>query len=186
MKAKKRNGFLTFIFSFMPGCAEMYWGYMQMGMSLLLPFMLIIAVAALIRMEELIFLDAIVYIYAFFHARNMAHMSEEEVSMLEDEPVHILKGIAKPMDLIKNKNMAIGAGVLLIIFGVYRLLENVYLNVSMSDAENRFFRFLLDAIPQWVASIAVILLGVWLIKGKKSELDAQAAMESNLIEDKGV
>ncbi len=178
MKAKKRNGFWTFCFSFMPGCAEMYWGYMQMGMSLLLPFMLLMMISVLLRMEELLFLDVIIYVYGFFHARNMAHMSEEEVSQTADAPVHILEGIVQPMDIIRSKKASLIAGILLVVFGVYSLLKNIYMMLPMSDFLNYIFRSILNFIPQTIAGVAVILLGVWLIKGKKTELDME------LLEDK--
>lgn len=35
---KKKNAFMTFVFSFIPGCAEMYWGFMKNGVSLLALF----------------------------------------------------------------------------------------------------------------------------------------------------
>ncbi|MCR4585421.1 MAG: hypothetical protein K5686_06805 [Lachnospiraceae bacterium] len=178
MKTKKRNGFWTLCFSFVPGCAEMYWGYMQMGMSLLLPFMLMIMMAALLHMEEIIFLDVIIYVYAFFHARNMAHMSEEEVSQTADAPIHILEGIVRPMDIIQGKKASLAAGILLIVFGAYSLLKDLYIMIPMSAQLNSIFRNILDFIPQVAAGIAVILLGVWLIKGKKKELDME------LLEDK--
>ena len=178
MKAKKRNGFWTFCFSFVPGCAEMYWGYLQMGMSLLLPFMLLIMMAALLSMEEILFLDVIVYVYAFFHARNMAHMSEEEVSQTSDAPVHILEGIVQPMDIIRSKKASLAAGILLIVFGVYSLLKNLYRMIPMSDFLNSIFSGILNFVPQAAAAVAVILLGLWLISGKKRELDME------LLEDK--
>ncbi len=178
MKAKKRNGFWTFCFSFVPGCSEMYWGYLQMGMSLLLPFMLLIMISVFLRMEELLFLDVIIYVYAFFHARNMAHMSEEEVSQTADAPVHILEGIVQPMDIIRSKKASLIAGILLVVFGVYSLLKNIYMMLPMGDFLNYIFRSILNFIPQTIAGVAVILLGVWLIKGKKTELDME------LLEDK--
>lgn len=35
---KRKNGFWTFVFSFIPGCAEMYMGFMKMGLSLMVAF----------------------------------------------------------------------------------------------------------------------------------------------------
>ena len=40
MKKTKRNKFLTFLFSLIPGGAEMYMGFMKMGASLLSIFLL--------------------------------------------------------------------------------------------------------------------------------------------------
>ena len=40
MKQKKKSRFLTFIFSFLPGAAEMYMGFMKNGFSLMMIFFL--------------------------------------------------------------------------------------------------------------------------------------------------
>ena len=45
MKTKKKNRFLTFCFSMLPGAAEMYMGFMKTGVSLMSLFMLVIMVA---------------------------------------------------------------------------------------------------------------------------------------------
>ena len=39
MKTKKKNRFLTFCFSLMPGAAEMYMGFMRTGTELMLFFL---------------------------------------------------------------------------------------------------------------------------------------------------
>ena len=44
MKTKKKNRFLTFCFSCLPGAAEMYMGFMKMGLSLMLVFFAIIII----------------------------------------------------------------------------------------------------------------------------------------------
>ena len=41
MKTKKKNRFLTFCFSMLPGAAEMYMGFMKTGVSLMSLFMLV-------------------------------------------------------------------------------------------------------------------------------------------------
>ena len=45
MKTKKKNRFLTFCFSMLPGAAEMYMGFMKTGVSLMSLFMLVIMLA---------------------------------------------------------------------------------------------------------------------------------------------
>ena len=38
MKQKKKNKFFTFIFSLLPGAAEMYMGFMKNGLSMMVMF----------------------------------------------------------------------------------------------------------------------------------------------------
>ena len=174
MKPKKRNGFWTFWFSFVPGCAEMYWGFMQAGVSLLIPFAGLIFLAYLMGMEELLFLDMIVYIYAFFHARNMAHLSEEEVRAMEDGSVNLLEGIGVTFDTLRKRSVAQLAGILLIVFGVYEVLLMLYRSIPLPSWFNQYARSFFQSFPQGATAVLLIALGIKLINGKKQELDREA------------
>ena len=50
----KKNGFLTFIFACIPGAGQMYYGYMQRGLSIVM--MLILCLMAATVVEPLMFL----------------------------------------------------------------------------------------------------------------------------------
>ncbi|MBP3205709.1 MAG: hypothetical protein J6M66_09860 [Lachnospiraceae bacterium] len=182
IKPKKRNGFWTFWFSFVPGCAEMYWGFMQAGVSLLIPFVSLVFLAYLLNMEELMFLDAIVYLYAFFHARNMAHMTEEEVGLVEDGGVNLLDGIGVSVQTLRKRFVAKAAGMFLIIFGVYEVMWAFYRSVPFPDWLNRYVRNALHGFPQMATATLLIVLGVKLIMGKKQELDRAFEKEAAGIE----
>ena len=82
---KKKNAFMTFVFSFIPGCAEMYWGFMKNGVSLLALFAITAFVSSIFGSGAFMIFALVIYVYAFFHARNMAHMSDEEFAEAEDE-----------------------------------------------------------------------------------------------------
>ena len=60
----KKNGFLTFIFACIPGAGQMYYGYMQRGLSLITMFIACFIVGAIIN--PLAALAIIVWMYAFF------------------------------------------------------------------------------------------------------------------------
>ena len=61
----KKNGFLTFIFACIPGAGQMYYGYMQRGLSIAM---------MLIRLHDggppvinpLLFLCLVIWMYSFF------------------------------------------------------------------------------------------------------------------------
>ena len=170
MKAKKRNRFWTFIFSFVPGCAEMYWGFMQAGLSLLLYFAGVIFLAWLFDSVEVVLLDAVIYIYAFFHARNMAHMTEEEVCAMEDGVVNLFAGFNLHSRAIPKKQVAKWGGLVMIAYGVYELLLLLYRSMPFPDWLNYYFRNFLHSFPQGAVAVLLIVLGVKLISGKKQEL----------------
>lgn len=173
MKAKKRNTFWTFCFSFVPGCAEMYWGFMRAGISLLIPFMGLIFITYLLEMPVFMFFDVVVYLYAFFHARNMAHLTEEEVQEMEDGRINMLEGLGVPPGIIQKHHLAEWAGILLIVFGTYNMVELFYKNVALPYIVNMSLHTFLHSFPQVVTAIILIILGIKLITGKKKELEEE-------------
>ena len=52
---KKKSGFWTFLFSWIPGAGEMYMGFMRMGISLMILFWGIIALAVFFNTEFIIY-----------------------------------------------------------------------------------------------------------------------------------
>lgn len=179
IKAKKRNGFWTFCFSFVPGCAEMYWGFMQAGMSLLLPFVGVIFLAYFFSTDELMFVDVVIYIYAFFHARNMAHMTEEEVRATEDGSVNLFAGLGINAGMLKKRQTAKLGGFLMIVYGVYELLVMLYRSTPFPDWLNYYFRNFLHSFPKGATAVVLIILGVKLIAGKKQELEQETIREES-------
>ncbi len=72
MKTKKKNRFLTFCFSALPGAAEMYMGFMKMGVSLMLLFFLVCILSAWLYQGALVMIAIVVWFYSFFHANHLA------------------------------------------------------------------------------------------------------------------
>ncbi len=81
---KKKSGFWTFIFSFMPGAAEMYMGFMKMGVSLMGLFLGLIVVGSFFAQGIFLVIDVVVWFYGFFHAHNLRAMDDEDFYALED------------------------------------------------------------------------------------------------------
>ena len=67
MKAKKKSKFVTFCFSLLPGAAEMYMGFMKMGVSLMSLFFLIIMLGMLMNQGIIVMAGIVVWFYGFFH-----------------------------------------------------------------------------------------------------------------------
>ena len=61
MKAKKKSKFLTFCFSLLPGAAEMYMGFMKMGVSLMSLFFLIIMLGMLMNQGIIVMAGIVVW-----------------------------------------------------------------------------------------------------------------------------
>lgn len=89
---KKRNGFLRFCCSLLPGAGEMYMGFMKMGLSLMSMFFGIIVAASIFELGPLAVLAVIAWFYSFFHVHNLAGLSDEEFYAVEDDYLFHLSG----------------------------------------------------------------------------------------------
>ena len=111
----KKNGFLTFIFACIPGAGQMYYGYMQRGLSIAM--ILILCVMAATIVEPLLFLCLVIWMYSFFDTydliRHMAAGEPKEDSLL------VLGNYGEIKKLVPQHNKLIGWG--LVGFGVWAL-----------------------------------------------------------------
>lgn len=113
----KKNGSLTFIFACIPGAGQMYYGYMQRGLSIAM--MLILCVMAATVINPLLFLCLVIWMYSFFDTydliRHMAAGEPKEDSLL------VLGNYEEIKKLVPQHNRLIGWG--LIGFGVWALYD---------------------------------------------------------------
>ena len=113
----KKNGLLTFIFACIPGAGQMYYGYMQRGLSIAM--ILILCVMAATVVEPLLFLCLVIWMYSFFDTydliRHMAAGEPKEDSLL------VLGNYEEIKKMVPQHNRLIGWG--LVGFGVWALYE---------------------------------------------------------------
>ena len=170
MKQKKNNVF-RFIFSLLPGAGEMYMGFMKMGVSLMTLFFALIAISSFLRLDVMIFICVVVWFYSFFNVHNIAGMPEEEFCMLEDKYlIHFDQLFPENFSLkLKNKTM----GIFLIIIGIYMILRETWIMTSHLLPEEIII--ILDSFfynsPRFLVGIGIIILGLYIIRGKKKELE---------------
>ena len=168
---KKKNKFFTLLFSMMFGAGQMYMGFMKQGLSLMTATAVIIFLGSWLNIGPILFALPVLWFYSFFDSINKMSLSDEEFHNLDDcyffiqniENVQIKKLITKYNNMI---------AVVLILLGVSVLGENI-----------------LDYWNYWNASrilfaIVIIVIGVKMIIGKKSELDTQVLqLEISSIDD---
>ncbi len=164
---RKKNRFLTFLCSLVPGAGEMYMGFMKMGLSLLIIFMGIIVVAAFTEITELVFVAIVVWIYSFFHANNLAGMPDNDFQELEDK--YMLVSLEE-QPLSRNLQKLIAG--LLIFFGVILLGES-FLRM-LPDFLWEYLSPILHYLPRMGVAVILILLGIKLIQGKKEVLEEKS------------
>ena len=179
----KKSRFWVFVFSFLPGAGEMYMGFMKMGLSLMLGFMLTVAVVSIINMGPLAVIPVTIYIYSFFHANNIRTMDDESFAALEDNYLFGFDGL----DSIKNK--LVGkyrqiVAVVLIFLGLFMMLDigfNLLCEAIGWDNEylSTIYYFVRDEVPRLLIGIAIIWGGVVMLRGKKVEKPEVTGIEMN-------
>ncbi|OUQ23342.1 hypothetical protein B5E77_15720 [Lachnoclostridium sp. An131] len=170
---KKKSGFWTFIFSLLPGAAEMYMGFMKMGISLMGLFFGLFIIGGFFGQSIFVLADIVVWFYAFFHAHNLRAMDDEEFYALEDDYLFHLDGSGKELwNKMGESRYRKLAAVVLILIGVSILWNNLLdlLWYLLPDFLEDIVYTISYRIPQTVLGIAIIVAGVWMIRGKKKEL----------------
>lgn len=175
MKPKKKNSAFTFICSFLPGAAEMYLGFMKMGFSLLGLFFISFMIPALLGLRDIcIFIPMGIWFFGFFHARNLAACDEQEFSELEDRMIwnDFMNGI--PVQC-SGKTAGRWTGWALILIGFVILWSSIkeLIYDAIPDALWERIGPMVSSVPGMVFSIAVILIGIKMIAGKKAQLSAE-------------
>lgn len=170
---RKKSKFWTFWFSFIPGAAEMYMGFMKMGLSLMTIFFGLIALSSILELGPVIVLVAVSWFYSFFHAHNLASIPEQEFYEVEDTYLFTIADAKQGRDLIRTyrKTFAvilIFTGVLLTWKTCMSMIYGIIPYELYNALSNMTYR-----LPQLVVGIAIVYLGVVMIRGKKVELDEQ-------------
>lgn len=169
---RKRNGFFTFIFSFMPGAVEMYMGFMKNGLSIMAIFLGSIFVPMWCQLESVfLLLVVLTWFYGFFHARNMASYPAEALPNLPDEYVWT-ELIEKRGGDIFHPALRKWCAAILLIGGGSMLWSNMRVIVSnlIPDFMWSATYYIYDKIPQIVVAVLIIVIGIRMIRGKKEEI----------------
>ncbi|MEG2852692.1 MAG: hypothetical protein RR879_07545, partial [Hydrogenoanaerobacterium sp.] len=75
----KKNSFLTFCFAFIPGAGQMYLGMMKRGVSIMLAFAVITAVAGFLNLPLISVVLPVIWFFSFFDTFNIKGMSYDEL-----------------------------------------------------------------------------------------------------------
>lgn len=168
---KKKSGFLTFCFSFLPGAGEMYLGFMKMGISLMGLFFVSLALAIILNMPTILFIMVVEWFYSFFHVHNLAGLTDEEFLDTKDEFLFNLDTFFNLDEKSVEKYRKMIA-IILIILGVLLLWNGIKdaFFVYLPDMVWRFVSRMERTLPEIFVGIAIIVGGFHMIKGRKEEL----------------
>lgn len=169
----KKNGILTLLFACIPGAGQMYQGYMKRGLSLITLFFLCIMAGMLL--EPLVLTALIVWMYSFFDTFNLRAQFIAGTAPADDYLVHFNTKDARLTLFFRDSHKLVGWG--LIALGAMVAYQNIIMRV-LGDVMWRwgqnspFFRavyLMLDELPEVVVCVALIVCGVWLVRGPKGK-----------------
>ena len=169
----KKNGILTLLFACIPGAGQMYQGYMKRGLSLITMFCLFIIVGSATGLDALVVGCIVVYMYSFFDTFNLRAQIIAENAPADDYLVHINWKDKRMQDFMMDSHKLVGWA--LISFGGLIAYENILME-ALNDLmwrwgkNNAFFRafyLVMDRLPTVAVCVALIICGIWLVKGPK-------------------
>lgn len=168
---RQYNRFLLFLCNCIPGCGQLYLGYMKRGLSL----MLIFAGVASITFSYVFGLELfciVVWLYAFFDGYNLYHNLLDGTAEPDDYLVH-LRGLHCLDNVLSQRSHILGWG--LVLFGAYlSYFSVVYSLQSIFDIYSYYwgyeiFDILTSYIPRLAISLLLIYLGIRFIRGPKQK-----------------
>lgn len=168
---RKRNKFLTVLFSLVPGAGHMFMGFMKHGVSIMSLFFLIILLSSWLGIGPLLYALPVLWFYSFFGSINMAWADDQHFSELEDRYLVITESFSKVNARLSGHG-SLYLGILLLFFGFHLILSNLISRFyyALQPELANLISSIVYVIPQIFLSAVVIIIGVKLIVGKKKEL----------------
>ena len=181
---RKKSSFLTFCFSLLPGAGQMYMGFMKRGISLMTAFFLLIFLSTWLNLGPLMLAVPVIWFFGFFDTHNLRSMPDDEFYALEDKYILIPEFAKEKARTFQDKYRKILA-IVLIFVGSSILWNNLYdiLNYILPRYISEFIYRFGHYFPQLIIGLAIIAFGVYLIRGKKADLDSNHTTDA--VSEKG-
>lgn len=182
----RKNPFLLFLSACIPGCGQMYQGYMKRGVSLMSLFALVIGLATGLYFGQLALALPVMWLYSFFDTYNLRRALEND----EAEPDAYPLGLSS-MDqeqfsrLLAKRHVLIGwVLVLLGLSQTWSLTEGYFTGLlSFVFGTNLHWLPGID-IPRLAVFLLMIILGVRFIRGPKRHKDDSSISPCGAAEEK--
>ena len=177
----KKNGILTLLFACIPGAGQMYQGYMKRGLSLITMFCLFIILGSTTGLDALGVGCIVVYMYSFFDTLNLRAQLAAEKAPEDDYLVHFDPQDKRLARMMMDSHKLVGW--CLIAIGALIAYEQIIMN-TLGDILWRWGQkapvwraiyLVMDQLPEVVLCVALILCGIWLVRGPRAKKAAPEA-----------
>lgn len=169
----RKNSFLLFLSACIPGCGQMYQGYMKRGVSIMSTFALITGLAAWLYFGQLALALPVLWLYSFFDTYNIRRALENGTAAPDAYPLGLSRMDQEQLSrLLAKRHSLIGwALVILGLYGLWQAAAN-YFSDFLSDLFGYDFYWLTSyQLPRLAIFLLVIALGIWFIRGPKHPAD---------------
>ena len=173
----KKNGILSLLFAFIPGAGQMYQGYMKRGLSLITMFCLFVVIGVS-TLQVLTIGCAIVWMYSFFDTFNLRAQIGAGTAPEDDYLVHFDPQDKRLARMMMDSHKLVGW--CLIAIGALIAYEQIIMN-TLGDILWRWGQkapvwraiyLVMDQLPEVVLCVALILCGIWLVRGPRAKKTA--------------
>lgn len=156
----KKNALLTFIFACIPGAGQMYYGYMQRGLSLITLFCGCFILGALA--SPLLVTTFIVWMYSFFDTYDLIrHLAAGDP---KPDALMVLGSWEDLKRMIPKHNRLLGWGLIALgVWCLYSLLVEPVLYELMAALNIQNAYYYISSIPTIVIAALLIAVGIWLL-----------------------
>ena len=168
----RKNRTLLFICACIPGCGQMYQGYMKRGISMTAAVCLDIGAASFLNFGELAIVLPVLWLYAFFDTWNLRTRLDSGTAQPDGYLFGLSGADAEQLARLAQRRHSL-VGWCLVVLGLYALLQScarALLNLygSYWEMMSWVYYFIRDDLPRLAATVGVIALGVWFIRGPKT------------------
>ena len=168
-----KNGFLTFCCAFVPGAGQMYQGYMKRGLSLILTACCIGMVSSLLN--PVLLLLVVVWMYSFFDTFNLRAQILADTAPEDDYLIHFDPRDRRLARALLDSHKLVGWA--LIAFGALIAYQSLIMNIlgdlvyrwGHSSPAFRALYLVMASLPDVVVCVALIVCGLWLVRGPKGK-----------------
>lgn len=163
----RKQGFLLFLSSCIPGCGQMYQGYMKRGVSLLIACFGLMTISIFLDEGFLFMLLPIIWLYAFYDSYNLRNQTDEQAQANPDAFLFGLSEMdSQRLSALCRKRHSI-LGWILVLLGVYLFLVSTVRNITDLLGLEELYWALSYELPRLLVTIFLIALGIWFIRGPK-------------------
>lgn len=166
------DALLHLCFACVPGCGQMYQGYMKRGVSQTVFTCALVFIAVFLEMGVLAVLIVPLWLYSFFDSYNLRRQVREGIPPEDDYLFGLSDMDSRRLDQILSRRGSLIGWVLIVVgfYNVYQIFARRILG-ALRDYFPFFdwvYGLLVWDMPRIMGTVLITALGVWFIRGPKA------------------